>query len=85
MGIAFLFALESVGMDRLTKNQTTVTTSGTTSTTTNSSEAARIISEAAKQDPRLRPVQPYITIDQGQLISIVTTVGMEIPPIANRR
>jgi type IV secretory pathway VirB10-like protein len=85
MGIAFLFALESVGMDRLTKNQTTVSTSGTTATTSNSSEAAKIISEAAKQEPRLRPVQPYITIDQGQLISIVTTVGMEVPPVANRR
>lgn len=85
MGTALLFALESVGVDRLAKNQTTVTTSGSTSTTTNTSEAAKIIADAAKQDPRLKPVRPNITIEEGQKISIVTMASIEVPPIANKR
>ncbi len=85
MGTAALFALESVAMDRLANSETTVSTSGTTSTTTNTSEAARIISDAAKQEPWLQPVKPNITIDAGQKISIVTMASIEVPPIANKR
>lgn len=85
MGTAALFAIEAVGMDRLANSQTTVSASGSTSTTTNTSEAARIISEAAKQEPWLKPVKPNITIEEGQKISIVTMASIEVPPVANKR
>lgn len=85
MGVAALFAFESVGMDRLSNSKTTVSTNGSTSTTTNTSEAARIISDAAKQEPRLKPITPNITIEEGQQISIITVANIEIPPVANKR
>lgn len=85
MGAAALFALESVGMDRLANSQTSVSTNGSTSTTTNTSEAAKIISDAAKQEPWLKPTTPNITIEEGQKISIVTVASIEVPPVANKR
>lgn len=85
MGTAALFALESVGMDRLANSQTSISTNGSTSTTTNTSEAAKIISDAAKQEPWLKPVTPNITIEEGQKISIVTVASIEVPPVANKR
>lgn len=85
MGAAALFALESVAMDKLSNSQTTVSTSGSTSTTSNTSEAAKIISDAAKQEPWLKPITPNITIEEGQKISVVTVASIEVPPAANKR
>jgi len=85
MGVAALLALESVALDRLANRQTTVNTNGATTTTTNSSEAAKIILEAANQEPWLKPVQPKITIEEGQKISVVTVAHIEVPPSANKR
>lgn len=85
MSVAALLALESVAMDRLAKSQTTVSAAGGTSTTTNTSEAAKIISEAAKQEPWMKPVAPKITVEEGQKISIITVAHIEVPPIANKR
>lgn len=85
MGVAALLALESVGMDRLANSQTVLSTNGTTSTTTNTSEAAKIISDAAKQEPWLKPVAPNITIEEGQKISVITVASIEVPPVANKR
>ena len=85
MGTAALLALESVAMDRIANSQTTVSTNGSESTTTNTSEAAKIISEAAKQEPWMKPVAPNITIEEGQKISVVTVAHIEVPPVANKR
>lgn len=85
MGTAALFALESVAMDRLSNSETTVSTAGTTSTSSNTSEAAKIISDAAKQEPWLKPVAPNITMEEGQKISVVTVTSIEVPPAANKR
>lgn len=85
MGVAALLALESVAMDRLASSQTTVNTNGSTSTTSNTSEAAKIISEAAKQEPAMKPVAPNITIEEGQKISVITVAHIEVPPVANKR
>jgi type IV secretory pathway VirB10-like protein len=85
MGVAALLALESVGFDRLANSQTTVTTNGSTATTTNTSQAAKIIADAANQEPWMKPVAPKITIEEGQLISVVTTTQIEVPPVANKR
>lgn len=85
MGTAALFALEAVAMDRLSNSETTVSTVGATSTTSNTSEAAKIISDAAKQEPWLKPVAPNITMEEGQKISVVTVTSIEVPPAANKR
>lgn len=86
MGVATLFALESIGLNRLANSKTTVENNGQTTTTENgSSDAAQIIMDAAKQDPRLKPITPNITIEEGQIISIVTTVSIDVPPVANKR
>lgn len=85
MGVAALLALESVALDRLSNSQTTVSATGGSSTTTNTSEAAKIISEAAKQEPWMKPVPPNITIEEGQKISVVTVAHIEVPPVANKR
>lgn len=85
MGVAALLALESVALDRLANSQTTISTTDGTSTTTNTSEAAKIISEAAKQEPWMKPIAPKITIEEGQKISVVTVAHIEVPPIANKR
>lgn len=85
MATAALFALETVAMDRMTNSQTTMAASGTSTTTTNTSEAAKIVSDAAKQDPWLQPVKPNITIEEGRKISIITMASIEVPPVANKR
>lgn len=85
LAVATLLAIESVAMDKLTDSETTISTDGTSSTVSNTSEAARIISDVAKNEPRLQPVAPHITIEEGQKISIVTMASIEIPPVANKR
>lgn len=85
MGVAALLALETVALDRLANSQTSVSTAGTESTTTNTSEAAKIISESAKQEPWMKPIAPKITIEEGQKISVVTVAHIEVPPVANKR
>ncbi len=86
MGVATLFAFETIGMNRLSKSKTTVETNGTTTTTDNeNSQAAQIITDAAMNDPRMLPVSPNITIEEGQVISIITTVSIDVPPVANKR
>jgi type IV secretory pathway VirB10-like protein len=85
MGVATMLALESVGLDRLANRQTTVSNANGTSTTTNTSEAAKIIADAASQEPWMKPVAPKITIEEGQKISIVTVAHIEVPPVANKR
>lgn len=85
MGVAALLALETVALDRLANSRTTVSAPGTATTTNNTSEAAKIISEAAKQEPWMKPVAPKITIEEGQKISVVTVAHIEVPPAANKR
>lgn len=85
MGIATLLALESIGMNRLEKSKTTVVSNGSSTTSDNQSEAAKIITEMAMRDPRLQPMSPNITVEEGQIISIVTTINLDIPPVANKR
>lgn len=85
MGTALLFALMSVGMDQLNDGTTTMTAPGSTTTTTNTSKGAEIMAEAAKQDPYLKPIAPYVTIEEGQQISVVTMASIEVPPVANKR
>lgn len=85
LGVAALLAIETVALDRLSNSQTTVSAPGTATTTNNTSEAAKIISEAAKQEPWMKPVPPKITIEEGQKISVVTVTHIEVPPVANKR
>lgn len=85
MTVAALLALETVALDKLANSQTSVSTMGSTSTTTNASEASKIISEAAKQEPWLKPMTPNITIEEGQKISVMTVAHIEVPPVANKR
>lgn len=85
LGVAALLALETVALDRLANSQTTVSAPGSATTTTNTSEAAKIISDAAKQEPWMKPVAPKITIEEGQKISVVTVAHIEVPPVANKR
>lgn len=85
MGVATLLAIESVALDRFTNSKTTIDATGVSSTTGNTSEAARIISDVAKNEPRLQPMAPHITIEEGQQISVITMTNIEIPPLANKR
>lgn len=84
MGISTLLALEAVGMDKLAPNSTTVGIGG--SSTSPAANGAQIIVNTANQEIQQRySVKPNITIPAGALLNIVTTGGIEVPPIANAR
>jgi type IV secretion system protein VirB10 len=84
MGISTLLALEAVGMDKLSPNSTTVGVGG--SSTSPAANGAQIIVNTANQEIQRRySVSPNITIPAGALLNIVTTGGIEVPPIANAR
>ncbi len=84
MGISTLLALEAVGMDKLSPNQSTATIGGTT--TSPATDGAQIIVNTANQELQRRySVQPNITIPAGNPLTIVTTGSIEVPPIANTR
>lgn len=84
MGISTLLALEAVGMDRISPNQSSSSFGGTT--TSPATNGAQIIVNTANQELQRRySVKPNITIDAGQPLTIVTTGSIEVPPIANTR
>jgi type IV secretion system protein VirB10 len=84
IGISTLLALEAVGMDRLSPNQSSASFGGTT--TSPATNGAQIIVNTANQELQRRySVKPNITIDAGQPLTIVTTGSIEVPPIANTR
>ena len=86
MGVATMLAFESVALNRLNNSQTTVTTSGSTSSTSNASDGAKIISDAANKEMSMRTSEgAFITLDEGQVISVITKGNIEIPPVANQR
>lgn len=84
IGISTLLALEAVGMDRLSPNQSSASFGATT--TSPATDGAQIIANTANQELQRRySVKPNITIDAGQPLTIVTTGSIEVPPIANTR
>lgn len=84
MGISTLLAFEAVGMDKLAPTQTTISAGG--STTSPAADGAQIIVNTANQElQRMYSVKPNITMPAGQPMSIITTGGIEVPPIANAR
>ncbi len=84
MGISTLLALETVEMDRLSPQQYTGTLMGTT--VSPMMDGAQVIVNTANQElQRQYSVKPNITINAGQLLTIVTTGSIEVPPIANTR
>lgn len=84
IGISTLLALEAVGMDRLSPNQSSASFGSTT--TSPATNGAQIIVNTANQELQRRySVKPNITIDAGQPLTIVTTGSIEVPPIANTR
>jgi type IV secretion system protein VirB10 len=84
IGISTLLALEAVGMDRLSPNQSSASFGGTT--TSPATNGAQIIVNTANQELQRRySVKPNITIDAGQPLTIVTTGSIEVPLIANTR
>lgn len=86
MGISILLAVEGAALERMSPQQTTTGAGGQTVTGRSGSAAAQIITNTANQElQRQYAVQPKITLDPGQLVSIVTTGSIEIPPAANTR
>lgn len=87
MGIATLFAIEAVGMDRLNRPQTVVSPYGSgASDQQGITSGAQIITAAANDEIKRRSnVGPNITVKPGALMSITLQTGIEIPPIANAR
>lgn len=84
MGISTLLALEAVGMDKLAPQATTSGIGGTT--TSPVANGAQIIVNTANQELQQRySVKPNITLPAGQPMTIITTGGIEVPPIANTR
>ena len=84
MGISTLMAVEAIGMDRLSPSQTTV--SSGSSTTSPAATAGQIISNTANQELQRRySVRPNITLSEGAPMTIITTGGIDVPPIANTR
>ena len=84
IGISTLLALEAVGMDRLSPNQSTIGVTGTS--TSPAADGAQIIASTANQELQQRySVKPNITMPEGMPMTIVTTGSIEIPPIANTR
>lgn len=86
MGISILLAVEGAALERMSPQQTTTGAGGQTVTGRSGSAAAQIITNTANQElQRQYAVQPKITLNPGQLVSIVTTGSIEIPPDANTR
>lgn len=85
MGLAAMMAVGSMAMDKY-ENQSATTTTAQGATTTTQSGSAKIIGETAKKEIDMAYARmPYITMEAGQLVTIVTAGSIEIPPIANRR
>jgi type IV secretion system protein TrbI len=85
LGIATLFAVEAVGMDRLA-NQTEVVAGTGQTTTPPSSSGGQIMIDAANEELKERSaLGPNITIPAGAEMTITTTGGIEVPPLANAR
>lgn len=87
MGIATLFAIEAVGMDRLNRPQTVLSPYGSgQSSQQGITSGAQIIVDAGNEEIKRRSnVGPNITVKPGALMSITLQTGIEIPPIANAR
>ena len=84
MGIATLLALEAVGMDKISPNQSSTSFGGTT--TSPAVNGAQIITNTANQELQHRyNVAPNITMPEGAKMTIITTGAIEVPPIANTR
>jgi type IV secretory pathway VirB10-like protein len=85
MGIATLLAVEAVGMDRLSKQTQVVAGSGISGPPPVSS-GGQIIVDAANQELKEQfSLGPNITIPAGAPMTIVTTGGIDVPPLANAR
>lgn len=84
LGIATLLALEAVGMDKISPNQSSTSFGGTT--TSPAANGAQIIVNTANQELQHRyNVAPNITMPEGAKMTIITTGAIEVPPIANTR
>lgn len=85
MGIATLMAAEAIGMDRLS-NKTVIQSGNGQSGPPPISSGGQIMVDAANQELKQRfSLGPNITIPAGAPMSIITTGGIEVPPVANSR
>ncbi|RGA36257.1 hypothetical protein DPZ09_00080, partial [Klebsiella pneumoniae] len=76
MGIATLLALEAVGMDKISPNQSSTSFGGTT--TSPAVNGAQIITNTANQELQHRyNVAPNITMPEGAKMTIITTGAIE--------
>lgn len=85
MSIATLLAAEAVGMDRLSKQTQVISGTGQSGPPPTSSGGQIIVNAANEELKRRFAVGPNITIKEGSPMTITTTTGIEIPPIANAR
>jgi type IV secretory pathway VirB10-like protein len=85
MGIATLMAFEAVGMDRLSKQTQVVAGTGVSGPPPVSSGGQIIVDAANEEIKQQFALGPNITIPEGAPMTIITTGGIEIPPIANAR
>lgn len=85
MGIATLMAFEAVGMDRLSRQTQVVAGTGVSGPPPVSSGGQIIVDAANEELKQQFSLGPNITIPEGAPMTIITTGGIEIPPIANAR
>jgi len=87
MGIAFLMGLEADEMDRLSNIQTVVQSPyGASGSQQGISSGGQIVVSAAnEQIKEMFALGPNITVPPGVVVSLMTSQGIDIPPIANTR
>jgi type IV secretion system protein VirB10 len=86
MGIAFLMGLEADEMDRLSNVQSVVSSPYGNSNAQGISSGGQIIVTAANaQIHEMFALGPNITVRPGAVVSLMTSSGVEIPPVANTR
>lgn len=92
MGIAFLMGLEADEMDRLSNIQTVMPSpyggygGGSNTNAQGISSGGQIVVSAANQQIKeMFALGPNITVRPGVVVSLMTSQGVEIPPVANTR
>lgn len=87
MGMAAVMAVGAGIAEKYDKQGTTTTTNGGVTTSSPAESAAmKILSGAAKREvDTVSARQPYVTVEAGHVITIITSGSIEIPPVASTR